>query len=620
MTSKPFLRTPSPQPHESLMGYVLRLTEANRYASPWRVLSVAGHTQGEMFKPTLDPVRLAERLGKPGAALRAMAMCRTEADGRRVYRIGSQELGRSLTHSPYRLRRPAICPACISEQGFARQSWDLAAVAACSRHGQELLGTCTDCGRHLTWFRSRLLQCKCGADLTQQPQVAASQALVEFTALLERRIDGDRLSTESSTGLPIFALEALPFDVLIKLVHTLYRLRPQAWKSLDSPGRTAAKIFADWPQGFQQYLRDTAGGTEQRPATVGLRRRFETLYGALFKRRLLSKHLGFMRQAFVDFGLTQWGQAIVDGKFKGSAGRERRFVSATEFARRVGVQPITVRRWVDRGRVSGSVTQSRDARGFVVDAAGVDGIARLKSERMQARAAGKYIGLPVSVLRQLKASAHYSTNPAANASRGFWKSDLDSLSQRLIDCSTASGESATTKPRRSECVALGDVLGKLKFGDEGAKGRLVASLLDGNTLAVGKAPKRLHQLRLSVADVERFRVRDSLARPTAVISRQAAAAMLNVGVYAIPALVEAGLLKKPRGTTFGLDRESVLRFRQDWRLMSDLARELRTSSSRLNAAARQQRLKVRELSVRPGYGLGVISRAGVECLVSALGI
>lgn len=89
-------------------------------------------------------------------------------------------------------------------------------------------------------------------------------------------------------------------------------------------------------------------------------------------------------------------------------------------------------------------------------------------------------------------------------------------------------------------------------------------------------------------------------------------------MYAISALLEAGLLTKPRGTSIGLDRESVLRFRQDWRLMSDLARELRTSSSRLNAAARQRRLKVRALPVRPGYELGVISRAEVECLLSAL--
>jgi hypothetical protein len=104
-----------------------------------------------------------------------------------------------------------------------------------------------------------------------------------------------------------------------------------------------------------------------------------------------------------------------------------------------------------------------------------------------------------------------------------------------------------------------------------------------------------------------------------VVSRQAAAVMLNVGVYAIPALLEAGLLRHPQCKSVGVDRESVLRFQQDWRLVSDLARELRTNSSMLIAQAKRRRLKVRGLPVRPGYELGVMSRAEAGCLVAALG-
>jgi hypothetical protein len=165
-------------------------------------------------------------------------------------------------------------------------------------------------------------------------------------------------------------------------------------------------------------------------------------------------------------------------------------------------------------------------------------------------------------------------------------------------------------------VPLGDVLGKWKFGDEGAKGRLVASLLDGKTRAVGKPPKRLNQLRLSVADVERFRVDDAVGRPSSVVTRQAAAVMLNVGVYAIPALLEAGLLREPQGKKVGVDRASVLQFQKDWRLLSDLAQELRTHSSRLIDEARRRQMEVRGLPVRPGHELGVMSRADAACLAS----
>lgn len=166
-------------------------------------------------------------------------------------------------------------------------------------------------------------------------------------------------------------------------------------------------------------------------------------------------------------------------------------------------------------------------------------------------------------------------------------------------------------------MPLGHVLGRMRFGDKGAKGRLVASLLDGRTRALGKAPKRLSQLRLSAADVASFRVSDSVARLSSVVSREAAAVMLNVGVYAIPALLEAGLLRQPQGNHPGVDRDSLLQFQHDWRLVSDLAQQLRTHSSRVIAEAQRRRMEVRSLPFRPGYELGVMSRADAGCLASA---
>ena len=601
------------------MAYILRLSHANHYTSPWRVLSVAGYAQDEMFRPTLNPKRLAERLGPNGDRLRLKALVREEGDGRRTYLIGSEPIGRSLTHSPYRLERPAICPQCVVQDRFGRQSWDLAAVSACPRHGRKLLQVCGACSKPLTWYRRSLLRCACGANLARQVPDEASAAEIELAAMLERRIDGDAVTDQpSAAGLPLEALSAVPFDGLIKLIQTLHRLRPKDWLDQGSPGLTAARVFGGWPRGFHRYLRDMGAMSGEPPTSVALRRRFESLYGALFKRKLMSKHLAFMREAFVDFGLQEWGEVVVDAKMRGTAGRNRRFVSATAFAQKAGVQPITVRRWVEKGRLGGSLTKGRSVRGFVIDTAGVDDQDRPRAERLQAREAGKLIGLPVTVLRQLKASGHYSVNPAVNAARGFWKADLDSLGKRIVDCATAEGRNTTAaKLSEPDCVLLGDVLSKMKFGDEGAKGRLLAGLLDGKTRAVGEAPNRLHQLRLSVADVEIFRVGDSVNRPSAAVSRQAAAAMLNVGLYAIPALLEAGLLREPQGKAAGIDRESVLQFQQNWRLVSKLAQELRTNSSRLIAEARRRKMEFRELPVKPGYELVVMSRAVAGRLASA---
>jgi hypothetical protein len=122
-----------------------------------------------------------------------------------------------------------------------------------------------------------------------------------------------------------------------------------------------------------------------------------------------------------------------------------------------------------------------------------------------------------------------------------------------------------------------------------------------------------------VPDVERFRVDDAVTRPSSVVTRQAAAVMLNVGVHAIPALLEAGLLRVPQVKNAGVDRESVLQFQQEWRLVSELAHELRTNSSKLIAEAQRRKMEVRGLPVRPGYQLGVMSRADAGFLASTFG-
>ena len=575
------LRTPDPHPFESILGYALRASEENGYDSPWQVLTYAEIEQTQMRSAAFPADKLAMILGKDPDLLRQHAYLGRTSAGQRQYCLLGHAVGRTLNQRPFRLTRPALCPACVRASGHLDACWDLSLFIACPTHRTLLVERCPVCTARVSWFRPGLLCCRCGS-LLDTATAEASAGAVTLMAVLHAKIHDQALNTvEHDAGLPLQWLAGLSVEVLIWLILTLGKFSPQADGAKPRRDRRlivegAAAALADWPNGFHALLRFTVqSGASTQSNGVGLRKRFEVFYEALFKRPH-GAQIEFLRQEFVDFGLREWGEATVDKKLLRGKAADARYVSMRELARRLGVRQITATRWMEKGIVEGKAVQMSNSRRYVACSDAADGTMRRGCDRIGGRLAARYIGLPVSVLRCLRDSGHYSACTVANRCGGYWPWDLDRLAARLL---------STAEPVRrgkrldSEIVSLERIMRFGKLGSTLAKAGFVASVLDGEITPVGCEGSSVGGLLFRTADVEAFRIGCLVPSGEPMVSYHAAAQCMGCGEHVIAGLVAAGHLSRP-ACIMAVDSRSLEDFVRQWVPLSTLVKRWPGSNSR----------------------------------------
>ena len=551
-----------------------------------------------MLTAGLTVQKIAAILGKDPDDLERHAYLGLAKDGRSEYRVYGQLIGRGLSAAPLRLKRPAICPACINEHGFACVCWDVSAYVACPMHRSMLLQQCPACNRRLTWFRPGLLTCGCGASLADAVTAPASAATVELMQVLRSKVLGDPspVSGEMRCGLPLAQMSAMSLESMLRVIAVLEKLNGEVVPA--SGGVVAAvEVFAGWPTGFHTYLRRMAReGVASGVQSIGLRKRFTKLYEALFRARGAVADVEFLREAFVAFGLKEWGLATVDMKLRRGDPQQGRYVSARNFAEAAGLMPITVQRWVDEGALKGAVVGCSKQNRYVLDSEGAEGSLRPTGDRIQMREAARRLGCPVSVLRELKRSKQYSNSAVINRQRGFWVVDLDALAARILataDLIPTGYASPTEGGQR--LIALGVILQDKKFGDNRAKGALVSALLLGSVTAEGRLNDTIGSILLRACDVDDFRLRFGMHADGDTVTVRVAAAILGCTTHAVDGLLKAGHLFRLDGSRTGIRRASVECFQKQWTSANALAKDLGRSS--IWVAGRATALRVPALRV-----------------------
>src|ERR1700730_17613977 len=175
------VRHPAPYPTESLLGYVLRVSEGNGYSSPWSVYCLAGMKSNEIRASGVKLEKLARITDWPQEKLDAIAYSAPPDQPR-----WSRLLGHPLLPQDLNLTRPRFCPQCLCEKGFLEAHWDLALMVACPVHRVSLVSCCPQCGRRLRWFRRGLLECECGGDLSNCDLSSISEAEVGLLNIIRR--------------------------------------------------------------------------------------------------------------------------------------------------------------------------------------------------------------------------------------------------------------------------------------------------------------------------------------------------------------------------------------------------------------------------------------------------
>jgi len=425
------VRHPAAKTTESLYGYILRLTEENGYPDWSSIFLLANIPRHERGTAHIQVSQLAEITNQPEQALE---LIRYTSPGMSVVRC--RLLAHPLAVTDLRLKTPQICPDCVEEKGYIEAHFDLSFMMGCPIHQKTLLSVCPKCLQPLSWARPALLQCHCGAFLPESTRTSLSQPEVTLLDIIRRRVLGEPDRVYHS-GLPTRELQSLTLDCLIQLINTLGRSASER-STADLVGqeqvvKSATQTLDEWPKRFIQHLEQLY---ETLPSGESLRMTqepFHKIYWLAAVRIRPQENADFLRNVLSDFSALHGGR-FFSGRASQRKGAEhaRKFISIREFARQHCIAPRTAARYVDTGQIPSVASNQGNVHRRLIDSRCATLPLKDAGKIYRMENAAKLIGIPLLVLRALKANGEFECRHLPNILSGLHELDVASFIQRLL--------------------------------------------------------------------------------------------------------------------------------------------------------------------------------------------
>ena len=431
MSNSLLVRHPAPYPTESLVGYVLRLSDKNGYISPWNLCQLAGMRQRELQTAGIKMEKLATVANRSVFELNRIAF--SPGDNRKLLSL----LSHRLTSTDLNISQTRLCPRCIAEKGFIEAHWHLKLMVACPIHQCVATSHCPNCAKRLRWFRPGLLECECGGDLLESDRPNLSQSEIALLDLIRRKVLG--IGMDCSATFPKNDLMAMTLRSLLMVIRVLGRFRMIADDCAHPESEmevilAATRVLKAWPVNFAKLLEDL-GGKPFADVSGGIAKQFHGIYRALFRNHAIEQgRTGFLRVAFLDFAMNHWGRGYVDHKLikEMRVATPKRFLTQTEFAAQIGVRQVTVARWLKASNVSATRVKCGKANRILVDA-NLNAIPRTAPGRIfRKREAARCLGISVSLLQALKDASIYEVKNLPPTRVGFHEFDLQAFSRTFF--------------------------------------------------------------------------------------------------------------------------------------------------------------------------------------------
>lgn len=553
-------------PHvlESFRGYLLRLAETNGLSSPIPILKLAG--------VSLDRIRCAEQpvevlslvTGHDVGLLAHLSL---------VHPISNiqQVSGHAVSKGYSILTKSKICPCCIQEQGYAPACWDLIAVQGCYKHEQTLVSVCTECNGNLSWRRPGLLTCVCGADLSKLTGNSMSQAELEFLRIIDAKFHGKVLKdSDSITGLPFKHLTEISLSTILAIMHTMGSMhllldnkvvRAKACTDKDEV-KYALEILKDWPNNFYKFLNRV--GEQHGRKSLGLDGQFGFFTQRFFKRGYPPNEIKFLKEAFIAFGQNHWGKAFYYPRMqtKSDVDDQSNFVGVYEFAELMGHSPQAVRTMISDGRLVASSLEGAKIEKVIIDLEKSKVKLPAKNNTIGVRESGKYLGLPVPVLKRLRVLGLYKSEHLTLKRGSFCIEDLQSLKQRILSCQESDIPN-------DELITIAFIMRK-SYRNLGLKASIIERILN-RTLTCFGHEKEINEIKVRMSDLETFTNNVfSIDRDWLTIKQTSSELHCDYGV--IGTMFEAGILdgKLEKGI-HKINKCSVSNFKQRYVTLQQLS-------------------------------------------------
>lgn len=569
-----------PYSDESLVGYLIRLSEENGYESPSVVLGVAGCDVQHMRSSKIQTELLYGVLGgRYEQELRLIAYNHDEMQDSRFFKLNGQ-----YVHSMHmRTKAVSICPECVIKYGYIHVYYDVKYAVACPEHRRYTIRVCPRCGKCLTNKRPGLLLCKCGRDLSGErgDVVEDSNTLALLHYLYGRLSSSGLMKVPSVKNLPLKNLDVLELNVLLGLILRLGRASTnELWnqEGVLSAVEAASLALSNWPNGLYQYLEKYHGNSEVEQESLGFRKQFSRFYNWMTKSNLPSDKVGFIVDTLNEFGMSYWKRSAKrSGKNKPEVPVEGDMVGITAAAKYMNVQPQTVRKLVNEGVITPVATTKKRSGELLIELS--DDLPRKVNYgvTITAREAAKSIGVPVNVLFSLRRLGVYRVRRIAGKVNSFHEDDVEEFKVKLF-------EAVTPASRRlheyEDSMSLSEAM-LMKTGSPDSKAYIIDGIINGRIKCALGSEVAFTEMRLLRADVVKA-VKDAQEFIDGYVTKVRAAEMLGCDVAVIRWLLDHGYLaEKDYSSTLRVSVASINGFKDEYVACAVLAKQLHTNTRRV---------------------------------------
>ncbi len=304
--------------------------------------------------------------------------------------------GKSWNH-----KVPRFCPQCLQRDAYWRYEWELLFFDACHEHQVWLIDRCSECYQLLSWKRSSLMRCTCGADLRVQQAVRCPKAVVRLSKALSHQV------FVTNNELPFYIVAPINLAQLQRFVRMLgtygdstVGLMPKRLKVNEELVNSwqltslAAEILDQWPKSFHMML----DSMQNRPGSISsgkLSARFGNFYSLLY-RAFKGSEFDFLRNEFELYVAENW---------RGSFGRRNRrlfekvhqrmaWIPANVARQVLGISNHRLNDMVKDGLISREERIGKSGRKFtVVSRSDVDAVVEKLESELDLTAAANFLGL-----------------------------------------------------------------------------------------------------------------------------------------------------------------------------------------------------------------------------------
>jgi hypothetical protein len=397
------LRSGKPKDDESLMSYIIRLTEQNGYPSPSWIVKRAELHYGMNRSCSFvyrSPETLKTLSGLTGTDISELASLTYSPESKRNY-DGCLFYGSAIHQSYIRLGYPKICPKCLSESLHCRRIWELSAVTTCLKHRCLLIDECPNCMRRISYARNRVGICSCDFDWreatvmpVEDSEIALTRHLHYLCGLLNNKFSAKGQLEESpitDLGLQDFLSVLFFFAGIFQNVlvsNGLHLVIGMKNTDIHALFASAYSVFEDWPNNFYRFLRWRRAQEKDYPfihyrLKSALYMDFGSAYIGIYK-ILSGSQFDFIKAAFINYLVGEWEGCNIPptNRTKGSGCyRKSKYVSKADAIRLLGTDDKGIDQLIEDGGLKTIVRSKGMKRLIFVDVADIARLLREASIR-----------------------------------------------------------------------------------------------------------------------------------------------------------------------------------------------------------------------------------------------